>query len=193
MNIFLTIITCGIWGIYLFYQLMRRDRDHNQRRLEMLEAANALAWEKANERGLADELKAAFERIATQLEVLRRLSREFRDPVIWVVISLFASTLAEIIGFIFIDQDLDAHDRAEGAIEADLAAIYGRLGYTLPTSDPSRVKGKHNYGGRVIAAVTSCGVYMLWWVYDLQVEGNRHLEVNWAWDDALANVAAGMP
>lgn len=190
-NILLTIVTCGIWGIYVFYQLMRRDRDHNQRRLEMLEAANAFAWEQANERGLADELKPAFERVAIQLEVLRRLTREFRDPVIWVVISLLASSIAYIVGFVFIDQDLDTHDRAEGAIEADLAAIYGRLGYNLPTSDPSRVKGKHNYVGRIIATIASCGVYFFWWTYDMMAEGNRHLEVNWVWDDALANVAAG--
>jgi hypothetical protein len=193
LNIFLTGITCGIFGIYLFYQLMRRDRDHNQRRLELLDAANALAWEQANERGLADELRPTFERVAVQLEVLRRLTREFRDPVIWVVIDVLARGLAMIVGFVFIDQDLDAHDRAEGAIEADLSTIYGRLGYPLPSADPSRVKGRHNYGGRIVAAIFTCGIYLLWWTYDMQVEGNRHLETNWVWDDALAGAVGSMP
>jgi hypothetical protein len=191
LNVFLTIITCGIWGFYLLYQLMRRDRDHNQRRLELLEAANAFAWEQASQQGLADELRPQFERVASQLEVLRRLTREFRDPVIWVVLAVFANSIAEIVAFIFIDQDLDTHDRAECAIEADLAAIYQRLGYTLPGADSGRVKGKHNYVGRIIATLASCGIYGLWWVYDMQVEGNRHLETNWVWDDALANVVAG--
>ena len=48
-----------------------------------------------------------------------------------------------------------------------------------------RVKGKHNYVGRIIASIATCGIYQYWWTYDLEVEGNRHLEQNWPWEDAL--------
>src|SRR5512142_1632631 len=34
-----TILTFGIYGLYVFYQLVRRMRDHNARRLELLDAA----------------------------------------------------------------------------------------------------------------------------------------------------------
>jgi hypothetical protein len=190
LNVFLTIITCGIFGLYVFYQLMRRDRDHNQRRLELLDAANTVAWERTQQAGLADELRPAFERIAVQLETLRRLTRDFRDPVIWLVLSLLARGIAEIVGFIFIDQDLDAHDRAEGAVEAELAMIFTRLGQPVRAPDVARVKGKHNYVGRVIATIATCGIYQLFWIYDLQVEGNRHLEANWPWEDALMTAVA---
>ena len=192
LNVFLTIITCGIFGFFLFYQLMRRDRDHNRRRLDLLDGANAFAWEQATERGLADELRPAFERIAASLEILRRLTTEFRDPTIWVVIDIVAAGarligagIAQIIGFILIDQDLDTHDRAEGAIEADLSAIYARLDVALPAPDPARVKGRQNYVARVVVSIVTCGVYSLWWIYDMQVEGNRHLEANWPFDDAV--------
>jgi len=193
LNVFVTIITCGIFGFFLFYQLMRRDRDHNRRRLELLDGANAFAWERAAERGLAEELRPAFERIAASLDVLRRLTTEFRDPTIWLVIDAVASGVrlvgagvAQIVGFILIDKDLDTHDRAEGAIESDLAAIYARLGVALPSSDPARVKGEQNYVARVIVSVLTCGIYLFWWLYDMQVDGNRHLEVNWPFDDAVA-------
>jgi Domain of unknown function (DUF4234) len=192
LNVFLTIITCGVFGFFLFYQLMRRDRDHNRRRLDLLDGANAFAWERATERGLADELRPAFERIAAQLEVLRRLTTEFRDPNIWLVIDIVASGarfigagIAQIIGFILIDKDLDTHDRAEGAIEADLSAIYARLGVTVPNPDPARVKGPQNYVARVIVSILTCGIYVFWWIYNMQVEGNRHLEVNWPFDNAI--------
>ena len=185
LNVFLTIITCGIFGFFLFYQLMRRDRDHNRRRLDLLDGANAFAWQQATERGLADELRPAFERIAAQLEVLRRLTTEFRDPTIWLVIDIVASGIAQIVGFILIDKDLDTHDRAEGAIEADLSAIYARLGVTLPNPDPARVKGQQNYVARVIVSILTCGIYVFWWIYDMQVEGNRHLEMNWPFDNAV--------
>ena len=186
LNVFLTIITCGIFGLYLFYQLMRRDREHLRRRYELLDAANAWAWEQANQRGLVDELRPGFERIAQSFGIMRAQTMEFRDPGIWLIIAIFASTIAYIVGFIFIDQDLDTHDRAEGAIEAELAQIYARLGATLPTPDPSRVKGKHNYAARIIVTIVTCGVYHFWWLYDMQVEGNRHVEGNWPFEDAVA-------
>ncbi len=191
-NVVLSVLTCGIFGFYLFYQLMKRDRDHNLRRLELLDAANAYAWEQATSRGLADELRPAFERVAGSLAVLHRLSREFRDPVLWLVIDILGGGVSalfpgitQVVGFVLIDQDLDAHDRAEGAAEADLAQIYARLGRNLPAPDPARVKGKHNYGGRIVASIFTCGVYLFWWLYDMQVEGNRHVEANWPFEDAL--------
>jgi hypothetical protein len=194
LNIFLTIITCGIFGFFLFYQLMRRDKEHNERRLEFLDAANAYAWEQANSRGLADALRPAFERVAAALEPLRRMTHDFRDPTVWLILDILVGGLrfaglgagiGEIIGFILIDMDLDTHDRAEGSAEAELASIYARLGISLPAPDPGRVKGRHNYVARVIVSILTCGVYTLWWLYDMQVEGNRHVEGNWAFEDAL--------
>jgi hypothetical protein len=196
-NVVLAVLTCGIFGFYLFYRLMQRDRDHNRRRLDLLEAANAYAWEQATGRGLADELRPAFERVASSLAGLQRLTREFRDPTLWVLIDILSGGisisfpgLAQLVGFVLIDQDLDAHDRAEGGAEADLAQIYARLGLGLPAPDPARVKGKQNYGGRVAAAILTCGIYLLWWLHDMQVEGNAHVEANWPFEDALVAAVA---
>lgn len=186
LNVFLMIITCGIYGLYLFYQLVRRSRDHNQRRLELLDAATTFAWEQAYEQGVADELRPHFERIAGHLQPLRAMTTEFRDPAIWLVLALIASGIAQIVAFVLLDGDLIKHDRAEGAVEAELAAIYARLGQPLPPSDPNRVKGPDNYVGRVIATVASCGFYSFWWWVDQQNDGDRHYAQNWPWEDALA-------
>jgi len=51
-----TILTLGIYGFYVFYQLVRRMRDHNARRLELLDAATSVAWEQAGRQGLQKEL-----------------------------------------------------------------------------------------------------------------------------------------
>jgi hypothetical protein len=192
LNIFLTIITCGIFGLFLFYQLMRRDKDHLLRRYQLLDAANTFAWERASATGLAAELTPAFERSAVHLETMRRQTTEFRDPALWLLIALLAGGIAQIIGFVLLDQDLDTHDRAEGALETELAAIYARLGRPLPTPDPSRVKGKQNYAARIVVTIVTCGVYQLWWLYDMQVEGNRHLEQSWPWDDAIAGAVQAL-
>lgn len=181
-----TVLTCGFYSWYVFYQLMRRSRDHNARRLEMLEAARTYAWETTVRRGLADELTPAFERVALDLTVLERQTREFRDPGLWLLLSIVTSGIAQYVGWIFIDMDLETHDRAEAAIEAELSQIYARLGVSVPTSDLARAKRRHNYVGRVIATLATCGLYALWWLYDLMSEGNRHFEENWRWEDELA-------
>ena len=77
--------------------------------------------------------------------------------MIWVVIDVLARGIAQVVGFILIDQDLDTHDRAEGAAEADLTAIYARLGVALPAPDPARVKGPQNYVARIIVTLVTCG------------------------------------
>jgi hypothetical protein len=186
MVIFLTIITCGIYGYYVFYQLMRRMRDHNRRRLELLEGATEVAWQRASDRGIAEELRPNFERVSSHLAVLRSMTRDFRDPAIWLVIAIFGSTVAIIVAFVFLDQDLVKHDQNEGAVEAELSYIYGRLGQAVPAPDAGRVKIKHNYVGRIFATLGSCGIYTFWWYYDLMDDLNIHFGHNWPWEDALA-------
>lgn len=192
MNIFLSIITCGIFAFYIFYQLMRRMRDHNKRRLELLEGATEFAWQKANEQGVAEELRPNFERISSHLQVLRGMTTDFREPGIWVVLAVIASGIAQIVGYIFLDGDLIKHDQNEGAVEAELGVIYGRLGQSLPTPDPSRVKGKQNYAGRIVATIFTCGIYHLWWMADEMRDVNQHFEVNWPWEDQLATAVQGL-
>ncbi|MCZ7527478.1 MAG: DUF4234 domain-containing protein [Acidimicrobiia bacterium] len=181
-----TILTVGIYGLYVVYQLVRRMRDHNRRRLELLEGATAYAWERAERQGLTEELRPAFERIAGNLAVLRNMTTDFRDPAIWTVLAVIGSGIVNIVVYVLLDGDLVKHDYHEGAVESDLAAIYGRLGLSVPAPDPGRLKGRHNYVGRIVATVLTCGIYGLWWLYDVMNEPNRHFEQNWAWEDGLA-------
>ncbi|HMF83908.1 MAG TPA: DUF4234 domain-containing protein [Acidimicrobiia bacterium] len=185
MVIFLTIITFGIFGFYVFYQLMRRMRDHNRRRLDLLESSTEIAWQRASEQGVAEELRPNFERIATNLAVLRGLTTEFRDPGIWLLLAILTS-IAYFVGFVFLDGDLIKHDQAEGAVEAELSAVFARLGQNVPAPDPARQKGKQNYAGRIVATIFSCGVYFFWWLYNMMDDGNRHFLWNWPWEDSLA-------
>jgi hypothetical protein len=187
-----TILTCGVYLIYVIYQLVRRSRDHNLRRIELLDAATTFAWERATARGLADELRPSFERIATNMATLRQQATQSRDPVLFMVIAIFATGITQIVAYILLDGDLVTHDFAEGAIETELSTIYGRLGASIAPPDPSRLKAKHNYAGRVVASLLTCGIYLFWWTYDVMVEGNRHFEHNWRWEDDLAASVQGL-
>jgi Domain of unknown function (DUF4234) len=180
-----TVLTFGIYGFYVFYQLVRRMRDHNARRLELLDAALAVGWEQAGRQGLQQELQPSFQRAAGHLAVLRRMTQDFRDPVIWLVIGIVARGIAEIVAFVLLDQDLIKHDQAEAGAEYELSVIYGRLGQQLAYPDPGRVKQPDNYVGRIVAAIFSFGIYMFWWYYNQMEVPNKHFAGNWAQEDQL--------
>jgi len=115
------------------------------------------------------------------------MTGEFREPVVWMLLSIVASTIVYVIAFILMDGDLVRHDYAEGAIEAELSAIYARLGIAITPPNPARLKQRHNYVGRIIALLATCGFYFYWWLHDVMIDWNRHFEHNWQWEDDLAN------
>ncbi len=185
-----TILTFGIYGFYVFYQLIRRMRDHNARRLELLDAAATVAWEQAVRQGRDEELAPSFQRAAGHLAVLRRMTSDFREPVIWLVLAVVARGIAEIVAFVLLDQDLIKHDQAEAGAERELSVIYGQLGQQLASPDQDRVKRPDNYVGRIVAAIFSFGIYMFWWYYNQMEEPNKHFAGNWAQEDELVQAVA---
>jgi hypothetical protein len=187
-----TILTLGIYGFYVFYQMVRRMRDHNARRLEFLDAAVTFGWDEAGKRGLQQELTPSFQRAASHLGVLRRMTRNFREPVVWLLLSIVAGWIVHLVAFILLDQDLVAHDRAEVGVEYELALIYGRLGYPLSYPDPNRVKRPHRYVLRIMATIFSFGIYLLWWYHDMMIEPNHHFFTNWWEEDELAAAVQAM-
>lgn len=187
-----TVLTLGIYGFYVLYQLVRRMRDHNLRRLELLDASVAFAWEEAGRRGLQNELTPSFSRAAAHLGDLRQMTGEFRDPVLWVILAIVARGIAELVAFVLLDQDLVKHDRAEIGVEYELWVIYGRLGQPLVQPDPNRTKAADNYVGRVVAAVVSLGIYLFWWYYNQMDQPNRHFQGNWVTEDALARAVEAL-
>ena len=180
-----TILTIGIYGFYVFYQLVRRMRDHNTRRVELFDATLAFAWEEAGRRGLQAELTPSFQRANAHMDVLRRMTTDFRDPVIWLVISIVARGITEIIAFVLLDQDLVKHDRSEVGVEYELSLIFGRFGQVVPEPDQTRIKGQNNYVGRIVASIFSLGIYLFWWYYNQMNDPNRHFMGNWAQEDVL--------
>lgn len=187
-----SILTLGIYSFYAFYQLVRRMRDHNARRLELLDASITFAWEEAGRRGLQHELTPSFERAAAHLAVLRQMTQDFRDPVVWVLISIVARGITDVIAFVLLDKDLSRHDQAEIGIEYELSVIFARFGHQLPGPDLNRVKQPDNYVGRIVASVFTIGIYLLWWTYNQMEEPNKHFRVNWAQEDALVSVVQAL-
>jgi hypothetical protein len=186
------LVTGGVYALYVLYQLVARSRDHNLRRLELLDAAAAFAWEQAQAQGLTVELRPEFERVAERVRVLDELTTAFREPALWVVLALVSGGIAQYVAWVLVDGDLVRHDEAERAIESDLAAIYARLGRPISALDDSPPKRRHNIAGRIIATFASLGFYAIWWMHDVMNDGNAHFEHNWRFDDDLARASRSL-
>jgi hypothetical protein len=180
-----TILTIGYYSFYVFYQLVRRMRDHNARRFELLDAATTVAWEEAGRQGLQQELTPSFQQAAGHLAVLRQMTRDFREPVVWLVPAMMTFHITEIAGWVLLDQRLIKHDRAEADVEHELSLIYSRLGQQLPAPDQGRVKGNDNYVGRIVASICTLGIYLFWWLYNQMEEPNKHFASNWTQEEEL--------
>lgn len=182
-----TVLTLGVYWYYVLFQLVRRMRAHNLRRHEFLEAASTVAWEKAQERGLADELRPYFERVGGNLAVMRAAAGDFRDPLVWLMLTLITGGIAGLVAYVLVDGDLVTHETAELAVESDLALAFSRLDVPVAASaDTTGAKARHNYVGRLAAFVFTFGLYGLWWTYDLMTEGNNHFSGNWVVEDQVA-------
>ena len=186
------VVTLGFYSLYIVFQLVRRSRDHNQRRLELLDAAVALTWEEAQAQALTEELRPEFQRVSEQVRVLGALTTAFRDPGLWVALTVVTGGLAQYVAWIVVDGDLTRHDEAERLIESDLAAIYARLGRPIAAPEPAPPKGRHNVAGRIIATIASLGVYSIWWMRDVMTDGNAHFEHNWRFEDELARASRAL-
>lgn len=183
-------LSFGLFSYYIAYQLCRRMREHNMRRLQLLEAANERMWERAVAAGRGDELAPAFQRVAAHLDVLRRMTADFRDPALWLVLILVSSGIGLVVLYVLLDQDLVKHGAAEAAAEAELAALVEALGGQVPALPAPVVKAHHSYAGRIVATFATCGFYVYWWLFNLMDEGNRHFARDWAWEDAFVPTVA---
>ena len=137
--------------------------------------------------GVADELQPNFDRIAAELDVLRQQAARVPRPGRLDAALRSSRGIVHIIVFILLDGDLVDHDRAEGAIEHELSAIYARLGAPVPAPDPARLKEKHNYVGRIVATLAHVRHLRALVAVRRDDRGATvHFEHNWRWEDALA-------
>ena len=182
-----SILTCGIYGFYVLYQLVRRSRDHHRRRL------GAAPGRVRPRLGSVPARRVSPRSCARSSSAWARASRpcvsspaSSATPSCGSILDVVASGIVNIIAYILLDQDFVKHDYHEGAIETELSQIFTRLGTPISPPNPARLHQPHNYVGRVVVTLVTCGFYGLWWLYNMMTELNEHFVENWAWEDALA-------
>ena len=145
-----------------------------------------MAWEQAGRQGLQQDSARTGPRAAGQLAVLRQMTTDFREPVIWVMLAIVARGVAEIVAFVLLDQDLIKHDRAEVGAEFELSLIYGRLGQHVRSPDQDRVKGQTTMWAGSWPPSSRSASTCIWWYNNQMQVPNQHFAGNWAQEDELA-------
>jgi len=183
MAVLITIFTCGIYGLYIFYKLMERRDRHLSRVANMVNTSVALLKERAAAEGKTELIAQDL----AQIEMLQRSifdeSRE-RGAVLWLVLGIFTG-IAIWIGYYFIMEDMAAHDELEAQFFTLMSGALAKAGLAGQTSIAVPNIPERNFAVYLIASIFTCGIFSFYWLYVLVDDGNRHVESQVQWEDFI--------
>jgi hypothetical protein len=186
--VLLTVVTCGIYGLYVFYKLMERRDAHLARVANMVNTSVALLKEKAAAEGKTEEIAGEL----AQLDIVQRemfdQSRE-RGAVLWLILSIvFGITMW--IGYYFIMDDLSRHDQLEAQYFTLMSSALARMGAAAQASQAAPNMPERSYPLYLVLSIFTCGIFFFYWEYVLVDDGNRHVEAQVQWEDFIYSALA---
>ena len=188
MAVLLTVVTCGIYGLYVFYKLMERRDLHFARMANMVNTSVALLKEKAAREGKTELIGQEL----AQLEMVQReiyeQSRE-RGAALWLVLAIVTG-IATFIGYYLIMEDFARHDVLEAQYFTLMSGAMTKLGMSSQASQAAPTIPERNFVTFIILTIVTCGIYGLYWLYVLVDDGNRHFEAQVGWEDYIYSALA---
>jgi len=188
MAVLLSIVTCGIYGLYVFYKLMERRDRHLARVANMINTSAVLLNEKAAASGKAEAIASDL----PQLEMLQRQiydqSRE-RGAVLWLILGIFTG-IAIWIGYYFIMDDMAKHDQLEAQYFTLMSTMLAKAGLSAQPSTAVPNIPDRNFAVYLILSIFTCGIFGFYWLYALVDDGNRHVEAQVQWEDFIYSALA---
>ncbi|MHB8894011.1 MAG: DUF4234 domain-containing protein [Candidatus Geothermincolia bacterium] len=188
MAVLLTIITCGIYGLYIFYKLMERRDMHLARVANMVNTSAALLKEKAAASGQTQLIGQEL----AQMEIVQRemyeQSRE-RGAVLWLVLGIVTG-IAIWIGFYFIMDDLRKHDSLEAQYFTLVSSALAKMGLSGQASQAVPNIPDRSFAAYLILSIVTCGIFYFYWQWALVDDGNRHVEAQVQWEDFIYSALA---
>jgi len=179
--VLLSIVTCGIYGLYVFYKLMERRDRHLARMSNVAYSSIALLKEKAAGReGLVGAELQQLDVIQAQMY---EQSRE-RNAVLWLVLSIFFG-IGILIGYYFIMDDIVRHDQLESQYFTVMSVAMQKLGISSQASQAMPNMPDRDYVTHLLLSIVTCGIYYFFWEYQLVGDGNIHVEAQVQWEDFI--------
>lgn len=188
MAVILTLVTCGIYGMYIFYKLMDRRDQHFARVANMVNASVALLNEKATREGKAGIIAPEMQQLQTVQREIYDQSRE-RGAVLWLILAILTG-IAALIGYYFIMDDFARHDQYEAQYFTLMSAALAKMGLSAQASQAGPTIPERNFAMFLILTIITCGIYGFYWLYVLVKDGNDHVEAQVQWEDFIYSALA---
>lgn len=180
--ILLSIITCGIYGLYIIYKLVQRRDEHFRRMAGVVDASIAQLRAKAQGRedAIAGEL-SQLEQIRLQMATM---SAE-RGAAIWLVICIFTSLVGYAILYYLLMKDYVEHDAVEAQFFTVMSSALAKLGLAGQASQAVPNVPQREFVTYLILTIVTCGIYGFYWMYVMIKDFNEHFMAQVSWEDFI--------
>jgi uncharacterized membrane protein YidH (DUF202 family) len=186
--IILSIVTCGIYGLYIFYKLMERRDQHLARMANVVNTSMALSKEKAAGTGKAELVSQEMAQLDMVQREMYEQSRE-RGAVLWLVLGILTG-ICTLIGYYFIMEDLARHDQLEAQYFTLMSGVLTKLGLSAQQSQAAPTIPERNFVTFLLLTIVTCGIYGFYWMYVIILDGNNHVEAQVQWEDYIYSALA---
>jgi hypothetical protein len=181
MAILLSIITCGIYGLYIIYKLVQRRDEHFKRMAGVADAAiQQLKVKGAGKESLIQEELAYLEQVKNQMI----MQASERGAAIWLLICAFTGIGWWILAYLLM-QDYRQHDDIEAQFFTLMSSALAKLGLAGQAGQAMPSVPQREYVTFLLLSIVTCGIYGIYWLYVMIKDFNDHFAAQVAWEDFL--------
>lgn len=188
MAVLLTLVTCGIYGLYIFYKLMERRDRHLARMANMVNTSAALLREKADAAGKTGLITDELARLEMIQREMYEQSRE-RGAALWLAIGIITG-IGVWIGYYLIMDDLSRHDQLEAQYFTLMSSALSKMGLSTEAAGAAPTIPERNFVAYLLLSLVTCGIFYFYWIYVLVDDGNTHVEAQVQWEDYIYSALA---
>ncbi len=186
--VLLSIITCGIYGFYVYYRLMERRDEHFKRMAAFSDVSTN--WLRLRAQGRENVIAPELQELETVKQWMVMQSAE-RGAAIWLLILIFTSCIGFFIFFYLLMKDYREHDYYEARMFSLMSSALTKLGLSQQSGQAMPNMPQREFGKYVFFSIITLGIFTFYWVYVLIDDLNKHFALQVQWEDyVLASLAS---
>ena len=181
----LGIITFGLWGYYVIWQLVSRRDNHFRRVARLAEDATVYLRTRAHETGT--DLGETLTRLEGAQRALRDSAAE-RGAAIWTILCILTQGLGNLVLWYVLMSDFSKHEAQEAELVAALNQGFALLGEQALLRFEPQIPDR-SYWLYLLFTLITFGLFGIYWYYCLLEDPNRHFGAQGDWEAGLGLLA----
>ncbi|MFA5809640.1 MAG: DUF4234 domain-containing protein, partial [Thermoleophilia bacterium] len=181
----LVLVTCGIYGVYIFFKLLERRQQHFERMVSLRWHLIEFLREKATSSGRENE----FAEDLVELERLHAKAAERdregdKSPVVWLVLAIIGVLPATFYAMNFLNNDFHDHEVNEILFLDKAGYLMSGLGMNR-VSPATQAVPLRSFLLLFLLTMVTFGIYGIYWWYTLIGDPNEHFNGHGVWEAGL--------